>query len=879
VRVPDVRGLSLEDAVRAYCAEGWYLLPIRSGKHAGSAVGSGWPEKSSRDAETVLRLLRETRAEGIALHVGRSGLVAFDVDTPEALPEGLRADLSKAPHQGTRPSSPGRGHYLFDAGGVTYSNSLGSLPKGWGDIRGKNGIIVLAPTPHSKEGGEYRWVRVGDIPPLPAHLARALTPATDKADAASVPEVREFFAAYTSGDSEGIDKYVRRFREAVAAGQSRHEAMVPILAEAMKAARGGQFSAEEAAQRLFDEFAKALAGERDAGREFEGMLAWAVGQANREEVSVLEALSKAGEDPMPEPSSNEHMLELGAARTHVGSALRLAERFKGRFAWSPQTKWYAWDEKRGRWVEDAEHLVRKAIATELPETIWEEIKQLTSLNVDPKEVGKFRKYWVDSQSVSHQRAVLDLLQTMLLVDWREFDSDLNKLTVGNGTLHFDRGEVTLRPHNPADMITRGTDVNYNPNARAPFWEATLERFLPDPEVRAFLQRFAGSILVGGGVREQIIPIMFGTGANGKSTFVTGIRAALGDELALEVDPGTLRPDHRSGSNPSPDKLRLRGARYVYAVEATGELDAQFLKRLSGGEEIVARGLHQKTISFKPQFTLTIIANEEPEFNDASEGLWRRIKRIPFEVRIPDEERIEITEVERLMREQAEGILAWCVEGYKQYARMGLTPPACVEISSARMRNDADPVRRFVTEFFRKVEGSVVKPADAFKAWKEWVREEEPDSEQAKWGATKWKQHVSGLLNLPHDGRATVDGKRVRGWVGYRLEAESIDDDASEPERATPDAPSSAGQKDKNFVPNAVFPKSGGDISRGNTERTEISVRSVPTEGEEPEQAERKPVATLPETPRGLPPTVDFRTGKPSTADAAWRRLYRKAGAE
>lgn len=529
--------------------------------------------------------------------------------------------------------------------------------------------------------------------------------------------------------------------------------------------------------------------------------------------------------------------------TNTGSMYRLLRHFEGRFAWSPSTKWYAWQGDKGRWEEDSEHLVRRALSVELPDVVQGEVEQLVANNVNEKEIGKRRRYLLDTQSNGHQRAVLDMLAPQMLVDWQEFDADLNKLTVANGTLWFEGGEVTLHPHSPADRITRSSPVRYEPNAPRRFWETTLERFLPDPEVRAFLKRFAGSVLVGGGVREQVLPIMFGTGANGKSTFVNGLRTALGDELAIEVDPATLRQDGKSGSAPSPDKMRLRGARYVYAVEATGQLDAQLLKRLTGGEEIVARQLHGKTISFRPNFTLTIIANEEPEFDDTSEGLWRRVKRIPFDVRIPDSERIDALEVQRLFEEEAAGILAWCVEGYKEYHyHGGLNPPGVVEVSSKRMRSDADPVRRWVTEHLRPTEGQYVKPSDAFSTWKEWVREEEPEHEAARKGSTWWKQQVSSVLGTAHDERAYVDGKRVRGWIGYALSAE--DEDTEE----------GAGQRDRKVVPDSVFPGSHTPATRDYTNGTGISGLFVPQGGP------------------GLPKTHSFGGGE------GWRRLYRRGAA-
>lgn len=531
------------------------------------------------------------------------------------------------------------------------------------------------------------------------------------------------------------------------------------------------------------------------------------------------------------------------SRTNTGSMFRLKQRFAGRFAWDPSTKWYAWSEGLGRWEEDAEHRVRAAITRELPEIITDEIEQLSKSGVSDEEIGKHRAYLMHVQSAGHQRDTLTLLSPEMLVRWQDFDADLGKITVGNGTLHFDGGKVTLEEHDPSDLITRSSPTNYEPKAPRKFWESTLARFVPNDEIRAFLQRFAGAVLVGGGVREQVLPIMFGTGANGKSTFVNGLRAALGEELAIEVDPATLRQDTRSGAAPSPDKMRLRGARYVYAVEATGHLDAQLLKRLTGGEEIVARQLHGKTISFKPQFTLTIIANEEPQFDDTSEGLWRRVKRIPFDVRIPEGERMDAALVSKLFQEEAEGILAWCVEGYKMYARDGLSAPAAIELSSNRMRADADPVRRFVADHIAAAEGAVLKPTDVWAVWREWVRDNEPGDEAGKLGSTKFKQAVSAILNTQHDGRGYVEGKRARGWCGYVLQDEATEEDA--------------GQKDKKSVPEVVFPDTGGTKAMSPTNGTEISVLSVP------EGLQRRVT--------GLVATFNF------TDSEDWRRLYRKQG--
>jgi hypothetical protein len=174
-------GMSLSDAAVAYAGAGWYVLPIRRAlKHAGSILGEGWPNKSSLEAAEIMRWF-DGRDLGIALHVGRSGAIAFDVDEPGALPPLLAQALAGAapPFQSTRADVPGRGHYLFrQPDGLMLGNSKGQLQGGWGDVRGRNGIVVVQPTLHEKSdrGGRYRWLRTGALPTLPRSLVRALSP-------------------------------------------------------------------------------------------------------------------------------------------------------------------------------------------------------------------------------------------------------------------------------------------------------------------------------------------------------------------------------------------------------------------------------------------------------------------------------------------------------------------------------------------------------------------------------------------------------------------------------------------------------------------------------------------------------------------------------
>jgi len=282
----DVLGAAL-----AYAAAGFYVLPIdRTAKHAGSVLGKGWPAKSSRDPMVIAAWFAGADY-GLASHLGRSGVMAFDVDNPEQMPAVL-ADLFAElppPFQSTRTGQPGRGHYLFQVPEArNIGNSLGQLPAGWGDIRGRNGIIVVAPTVHSKaaQGGQYRWQRTGAIPVLPDAIAMMLPDAMSTDDAATDAEVTAFLNTYTEGSRpERLAPIVARYKNRVGAGASRHETLVACLTWACKEVIAGYVPARRMRGEFLGVHLSALAdtthpnGAEPDRKDFGGALAWALSQA------------------------------------------------------------------------------------------------------------------------------------------------------------------------------------------------------------------------------------------------------------------------------------------------------------------------------------------------------------------------------------------------------------------------------------------------------------------------------------------------------------------------------------------------------------------------------------------------------------------------
>jgi len=209
----------------------------------------------------------------------------------------------------------------------------------------------------------------------------------------------------------------------------------------------------------------------------------------------------------------------------------------------------------------------------------------------------------------------------------------------------------------------------------------------------FLQRAVGYSLTGSTV-EQCLFLLYGAGANGKSTFLEIIRALLSD-YAQQADFSTFLVKRNDGVRN--DLARMRGIRFVSAVEGDSgrTFSESVLKQLTGGDRVATRFLFQEYFEFQPQLKLFLATNHLPAISGTDEAIWRRIKLIPFLVTIPENER-DPNLRNRLLEELPE-ILRWAVAGCQMWQREGLNFPREVYEATQEYREETDNVGRFLTD--------------------------------------------------------------------------------------------------------------------------------------------------------------------------------------
>lgn len=261
------------------------------------------------------------------------------------------------------------------------------------------------------------------------------------------------------------------------------------------------------------------------------------------------------------------------------------------------------------------------------------------------------------------------------------------LNVANGTLDLRTGQ--LRPADRADLLTKAAPVVYAPTATCPQWEAFLDRILGgDKELIRYVQKAASYSLTGLDTEECFF-VLHGVGQNGKSTLVETLSALLGTDYAQQATPDLLM--QKKQDRHATELAVLRGARLVASVE-TGQgkrLNESLIKSMTGGDRIRANFMHQETFEFRPEFKVWLSTNHKPVITGTDLGIWQRIRLIPFNVQIPDNERDGAFKTR--LRESAalSGILNWAIEGALLWQQEGLKPPQAVTEATQAYREEMD----------------------------------------------------------------------------------------------------------------------------------------------------------------------------------------------
>jgi putative DNA primase/helicase len=446
-------------------------------------------------------------------------------------------------------------------------------------------------------------------------------------------------------------------------------------------------------------------------------------------------------------------------RGQLRIAYRLAATHADRLMYVHGIGWHYWDGTR--WAEDDHGHAKRAVT----EVLREALAQAVDLDPDARDklIADVRK----CETANGIGGVLDLAAALTPFAHvvADLDADPYLLNTANGTL--DLRTLTLRPHDPAERCTRVTRAAYDPGATSDTWTQFLARVLPDEAVRGYLQRLAGLALLGR-VTDHVFPIATGTGANGKGTTYNALLWAFGDYgHAAEAD--LFMASKSNPNSASPALMGLRGRRLVVVSETERDqrLAVALMKNLTGGDPVTARPLYGRPVTFSPSHTSLMVTNHLPKVTGDDPAAWRRIRVIPFDVVIPQAEwNVHLGEQLEL---DADAVLAWAVDGYRQYAVSGLAEPETVLRATGDYRQASDAVARFIAECCYLNPHMFATTADLFERWVRWAIEDGAEPLSVK----KFSQALDGH-GYPQRGGTGRD-RRNRYGLGLACEDDSKDD--------------------------------------------------------------------------------------------------------
>ncbi len=316
-------------------------------------------------------------------------------------------------------------------------------------------------------------------------------------------------------------------------------------------------------------------------------------------------------------------------------------------------------------------------------------------SIDDKQLRIiFEKHLVRSENYRRIQGMVGLLKMSKDIKVEDFEMDRDNYLFNTSTQTINLKTSRIRDATTKDLITKKSNFIFDKDAQCPTWNMFLQQiFNKDQDLIHFVQKAMGYSL-SGDTSEQCLFILWGTGANGKSTFLNVLQQLFGD-YACCTGTDTFMKKSSEHSN---DIARLKGLRLVTTneVEQGKPLSESLVKQITGEDELTARFLYGEYFSYKPTFKIFMATNHKPRIRGADNGIWRRIKMIPFTVTIPPEQRDKKL-TEKLIAENS-GILNWLLAGYVMWKKEGLTmEPDAVRNANEEYRMDMDVVGTFVNE--------------------------------------------------------------------------------------------------------------------------------------------------------------------------------------
>lgn len=437
--------------------------------------------------------------------------------------------------------------------------------------------------------------------------------------------------------------------------------------------------------------------------------------------------------------------------TDLGNSKRFIEQYGNDLLYCHDTKeWYIWTDNR--WERDASDYVRE-MCHRTAVSIHDEIAR----GEDKEDRARIYKHAVKSESAKSISAMESLARSNPEVATIRSNLDLPSPLLNFKNLSIDLTErKIIQSPGHHHMQTLQMGCNLYEDALCPTWDKFVHDIMGgDPVHVEFLRRAIGYSLTSD-TDEQCLFFLYGTGRNGKSTFIETLMALFG-QYATKIKSSILM-GRQSDSGAEQEKARLIGKRLVVSSELDEgqKFSETLIKDLTGNDLLTARELYGRTFTFKPFFKLWIYGNHKPTIRGTDDGIWRRFKVVPFDQTFSGEQ-CDPHLQQKLLKELP-GIFTWALAGLVSYYEDGLGEPPEITQATAEYRKEMDAFGAFLDECCIIGPHYQVHVGDLYASYKDWAHD----------GEERVLSKRGFGMQMKKRGFAQAKTKYHRSWAGIGI---------------------------------------------------------------------------------------------------------------
>lgn len=329
---------------------------------------------------------------------------------------------------------------------------------------------------------------------------------------------------------------------------------------------------------------------------------------------------------------------------------------------------------------------------------------------------KYLAFAMKRRDYKYITSALNVAKSMLGIKVSDLDKNPNLLNTPKATYNLELGMAGEQPHDPFDLITKITECSPGDEGMDIWLEALDTFFCGDTELIEYVQKVIGLAAIGK-VYEEFIIIAYGDGANGKSTFWNTVARVLGT-YAGKISSDILTMGNKV--NAQPEMAELKGKRLIIASEMQEgvRLNTAMVKQLCSTDEIQACKKYKDPFHFVPSHQVVLYTNHLPKVGANDDGIWRRLKVIPFNAKIKGNSDIK-NYADYLYEKAAPAIMKWIIEGAEKVSKSDhkVDDPKCVKDAVASYREDNDWLGHFLADCCDIGDGLTEKSGEFYQQYR------------------------------------------------------------------------------------------------------------------------------------------------------------------